>query len=219
MLKILSYRCTLRGVQSPTSDVKIAQVSGVHLNDNDDRDVLKLWIVEQQATYIPDLSSVVKKFDRIRDFRIWSCQLKFVERSKLKPFKKITVLDLFNNLIEDIPANTFDDLTNLEELKILKNRLQALPQNLLSKLNRLKYFRAQENEIEALPANFFDGTQIVEVQMFANNLKRIDVNFRNSPNILVIDFLNNDCINKCMGHYCERISIDEMQNAIDMKCK
>lgn len=217
--QIFSYRCTLRGVQSPSSDVRITTVSGNHLNDNEDRDVSKLWIVEQQATYIPNLSKIVTKFDRIRDFRIWSCGLKYLERSKLKAFKKIIVLDLFNNLIEEIPENTFDDLTNLEELIILRNRLQSLPETLLRKLNRLKYFRAQENEIETLPANFFDGTQIVEVVMSKNNLKKIAVNFNNYANINLIDFKNNDCINKCRGHSCEQISVDEMQKAIEMSCK
>lgn len=178
-----------------------------------------MWIIEQQTTFIPELSKVVQKFSQIRDFRIWSCQLKFIERSKLKPFKKVRVVDFFNNLIEEIPDDAFDDLTQLDELKILNNRIRVLPKKLLSKLNRLKYFRAQENEIEVLPKNFFEGTQIVEVQMFKNNLKKIAVNFKNLANINVIDFLQNDCINKCLGHYCERISVNDMQNEIDIKCK
>lgn len=162
---------------------------------------------------------ILKKFTRVRDFRIWSSQLKFIERSKLKPFKKLRVLDFFNNLIEEIPEDAFDDLSQLEELIILKNRIKKLSQNLLKNLHNLKWFRAKENEIETLPANFFDGTQeIVEVQMSENNLKKVFVDFNSLRNVNVIDFNNNDCISKCLGHYCERISVNDMQKEIEAKC-
>lgn len=189
------------------------------MTDNNDGDVTKFWIKEQRTTYIPELSKALIKFTRIREFRIWSCQLKFIEKSKLKIFKKIKILDFFNNLIEEIPEDAFNDLVQLEELILLKNRIKTLPPKLLKNLKNLKWLRTQENEIEILPPNFFDGTIVVEVQMSKNNLKKIFVDFKLLINVNVIDFNSNDCINKCMGHYCERIKVEDMQREIEQKCR
>ena len=215
-----SYRCTLRGVRSRQNDVKITGVHGTHKEDQNDDDVVKIWIIEQEAKFIPEMSEVAEKFKNIHDLRIWTCGLKFIERSKLAIFAtKLRVLDFFNNYIEEIPQDAFDDLLRLEELKILNNRVKHLPENLFHNLKNLKYFFAENNEIEELPANIFNETQIMVVSMKNNNLRKISVDFRTLKNIIVIDFHQNKCISQCLGHYCGKMTVDEMQQQILQNCQ
>jgi Leucine-rich repeat (LRR) protein len=166
------------------------------------------------------MSAVAEKFKHIVDLRICKCKLKYIERSKLAVFsKRLRILDLYNNNIETLPVDTFDDLTQLHELKILNNRIKHLPENLFRNLKNLKMFNADYNEIEELPKRFFDPTpQIVSIQMNNNELSRIYVNFCRLSDLNVIDFSQNACINQCLGHYCGKISVDEMQKEIDEKC-
>lgn len=162
---------------------------------------------------------MLKKFRRIRDLRIWSCGLKFVERSKLSIFKRLTVLDLFNNHIETIPADAFNDLTLLTELKILNNRVKSLDERLLKNLKNLAYFFAENNEIEELPEELFENTNIAVVNLKNNRLKKIHVDFRQLRNVNNIDLDGNVCMSKCLGHYCGKMSVDEFQNEILQKCR
>lgn len=199
--------------------MKITQVVGNHVEDNTDGQVTKLWINNQRTSYIPELSDVVKKFPGIRSFLIFSSGLKYIERSKLSIFKRIRILDFFNNNIQEIPADAFDDLTNLQELVLRKNQIRVLPPNLFHNLRNFKWLRAEENQIEILPEGIFDGTQLVEVQMKKNNLKKIYVDFTRLSNVNVIDFKLNQCINRCLGHYCEKIPVFEMQRTINERCK
>lgn len=77
----------------------------------------------------------------------------FIERSKLKIFtENLRVLNFFNNHIEELPQNIFDDLVRLEELKIINNRVKHLPENLFYNLTNLKYFFAENDGNEELPA-------------------------------------------------------------------
>lgn len=180
---------------------------------------MKIWIVEQEAKFIPEMTEIVSKFKNIYDLRIWTCGLKFIERSKLTIFaKNLRVLDFFNNHIEQLPENVFDDLLRLEELKILNNRVKHLPENLFHNLKNLKYFFAENNEIEELPARLFIDTQIAVVSMKNNLLKRIFVDFRRLRTVNVIDFHQNTCISQCLGHYCGQMSVAEMQQEIRQKC-
>ncbi|CAG9811941.1 unnamed protein product [Chironomus riparius] len=214
-----AYRCTLRGVRSPKNDVKITGIHGAHKDDKDDDDIVKIWIIEQEAKFIPEMSEIVSKFKNIHDLRIWTCGLKFIERSKLAIFaKKLRVLDFFNNHIEVIPDDAFADLLRLEELKILNNRVKFLPENIFHNLKNLKYFFAENNEIEELPARLFIDTQIAVVSMKNNLLKRVFVDFRRLSNVNVIDFHQNTCISQCLGHYCGKMSVAEMQKEIREKC-
>jgi len=216
---ISSYRCTLRGVRSTKNDVRITGIHGAHKDDKDDNDVVKIWIIDQEAKFIPEMSEIVEKFKNIHDLRIWTCGLKFIERSKLAIFaKKLRVVDFFNNHIEEIPEDAFDDLLRLEELKILNNRVKHLPEKLFHNLKNLKYFFAENNEIEEIPSRFFINTQITVVNMTNNLLKRIFVDFRRLPNVNVIDLNQNTCISQCLGHYCGKMSVAEMQREIREKC-
>ena len=216
---ISRYRCTLRGVRSTKNDVRITGIHGAHKDDKDDNDVVKIWIIEQEAKFIPEMSKIVEKFKNIHDLRIWTCGLKFIERSKLAIFaKKLRVVDFFNNHIEEIPEDAFDDLLRLEELKILNNRVKHLPEKLFHNLKNLKYFFAENNEIEELPPRFFINTQIAVVSLKNNLLKRIFVDFRRLPNVNIIDLNQNTCISQCLGHYCGKMSVAEMQKEIREKC-
>jgi hypothetical protein len=212
------YRCTLRNVRSTTSDVRVSKVNGQHLDRRDDGDVEKVWIVDQQAVYVPEMSEVVRKFPRVKDLRIWNCGLKHIERRKLGIFTRVRVIDFFQNHIEDIPSDAFDDLPQLEELKILNNRVKKLPENLFKNLRNLVYFFAQYNEIEELPANLFDGTQIAVVNLKGNRLKRIGVDFRMLSRVNNVDLDGNLCINTCWGHYCGKMTVEVLQEEIDEKC-
>jgi hypothetical protein len=35
----------------------------------------------------------------------------------------------------------------------------------------------------------------------------------------VIDLNQNECMSKCLGHYCERVSVIDMQREIEIKCR
>ncbi|KAF2901944.1 hypothetical protein ILUMI_04238 [Ignelater luminosus] len=104
---------------------------------------------------------------------IYICNTLYLNNNKLKILRDYTfdnlrnlvTLRLDHNLIEDIEANTFGDLSfNLESTPVIlntillnNNKLKIIRKDLFSKIRNLVTLRLDDNEIEEIQAEAFNG--------------------------------------------------------------
>jgi Leucine-rich repeat (LRR) protein len=137
---------------------------------------------------------------------------------KLAKMPQLIILNFYGNKIEHFDEDVFNDLRNLEMLAFVHNKIKVLPTKLLWKLNNLNEFLSFYNPIEAIPANFFkNNRKLAKVFMQFSKIKKINVNFRNLPNLKFVDLRENECIDDQVCSLCT-LSIEYLQQKIDTQC-
>lgn len=103
-------------------------------------------------------------------------------------------LRLHHNEIQEFPADTFADLSNLEHLSIANNQIEKLDENLLATLPKLKRFDAHNNNIQEFSGNIFkNNREIREINLRGNKIKKIDLTIFETQkwNLNVFDLRDN----------------------------
>ena len=98
---------------------------------------------------------------------------------------QLTTLYLYNNRLRSLPANIFDNLTELTTLQLYGNRLRSLPANVFDNLTKLEELDLYENHLRSLPANVFDNlTKLKYLDLNRNRLSSLPANvFDNLPEL------------------------------------
>ena len=139
------------------------------------------------------------------------------QRSRMK---KVIVLSIDGTRITKIPEDTFNDLTNLQELTIRKSLIVHLSSKLLSPLKHLRLFDAKYNKITKLDRNLFQGNQKLESVNFSGNpLKIIQVNFFELSKISEIYMFNCYCLNSYFLQSSATSTLHDLQKLITKRCK
>lgn len=147
--------------------------------------------------------------------------MSFVERNKLTIIKKITWLSFYGNRLNEIGADTFDDLSKIEKLLLADNRLRIIHRDVFKELHKLKEIWLQKNQLEILPEGLFrNNLELENIFVGENSLKTVATDFGNLPKLIAIDFRDNDCINEwCdVATFCGTSSKEEMRTKIWNKC-
>jgi Leucine-rich repeat (LRR) protein len=176
--------------------------------------------VRSNVTYLPDTSMISSKFENLKNFWVQKSGLRFVERSKLKPMKKLTTLCLSENEIEEIPGDSLDDLVNLEILWLNSNKIVKLEENLLENLTNLKVFDARNNLIKFLPSKLFESNKKLKtINLEFNSLKKIEVKFDGMKSLKWVVLGKNSCIDLsyCKNFDCLK-AMKNLQEAVDGGC-
>ena len=192
----VTYGCYVSNVIAPDNDIDLKVVGGQHLGERNSRDVSVMQIKKGKMTHFPDVTHVTEDFPNLTGFGITFTGLKKIERQKLKSLSKLTFFLINDNEIEEIPADTFLDLTNLELIDICRNEIKMLDSNWLTSMPRLRVFKARSNKFEIIPANMFSiNKQLEEILLDDNQIARNEVNFVELPKLKLIAMLENKCIN------------------------
>ncbi|KAG5668073.1 hypothetical protein PVAND_016028 [Polypedilum vanderplanki] len=215
------YTCIVRGLMIPSTESSyISSIIGLHGDGDNDEDVNRIHILRSKITFLPDMTKLSQKFVNFKNLWVQKSELKFVERFKLQSLVNLTILSLSENLIEEIPEDSFDDLINLEILWLNSNRIMKLNENLLANLPNLKVFDARNNLIKILPEKFFENNKKLKTVNFEfNSLKKIDVDFNSMKSLKWVVLNKNECIDLsyCKNFDCLK-AIKNLQEAIDVSC-
>lgn len=206
-----------------TDDFTLSATHGAQSRGKADKNVRRVDIDSEHAVYLPN--GFGQLFKNLQEFFVWFSKLKYVERENFKDMNKLLRLDLAYNQVEDIPEDTFWDLTSLEGLWLQENKIKILQQNVFQTLENLKFFAAESNEIEELhPDLFHNNFRLEKIFLSGNKIKSIGVDFGKFPAINALDFTMNVCIDKefnaqstwCSDIHC--VSKNELNEAIKENC-
>lgn len=160
-----------------------------------------MQIKNGQVTHFPDLMQVTETFPNLNGFGITFTGLKKVEREKLKTLSNLKFFLINDNAIEEIPADAFYDLKNLELIDICRNKIKQLEPTWLTSMPRLRVFKARTNKFQIVPANMFKNNKELEEILFDyNEIVRNEVNYVELPKLKLVTVLQNNCIDV---EYCQ----------------
>lgn len=196
-----TYGCYVSNLMAPDNDIDMKIVGGQHIGRRSARDVTVMQIKNGEVTHFPDLTQVVEYFPNLSGFGITFTGLKKIKRDNLKSLSNLKFFLISDNELEEIPADTFYDLKNLELIDICRNKVKQLDPNWLTSMPRLKVFKARTNKFQSIPANMFQNNKELEEILFDNNqIAKNDVNYADLPKLKFVAMLKNNCINL---EYCK----------------
>ena len=113
----------------------------------------------------------------------------------------LTVLDLYDNSLSDLPAGVFDGLTALRELSLSVNPLSNLPAGVFDGLTALTDLEFSNSSLSNLPAGVFDGlTALRELSLPGNALSDLPAGvFDDLTALTVLDLYDNSLSNLPAG--------------------
>ncbi|KAJ6645572.1 Carboxypeptidase N subunit 2 [Pseudolycoriella hygida] len=176
-------------------------------------------VLSLNSMFQPDLSDAAVKFKHLKEVKIIVEFEEVLDRSTITPLKNIEFLSIVLPNGGEIPAHTFDDLTNLLKIKIQYNRftddglfekllnleemvlslsnLQTLPERLFKNNSKLKLIDLSYNRIKNLSEHLFEEQQNLEVlEINVNELSTLPENiFTNNPNLKEISLYRNNINN------------------------
>lgn len=199
-------------------DVKVSSVYGEHNASMTNDNVMVFSNVYTKTNFLPN--GLAKIFPHLERFYVASSRLKFISRKNFIGFKKLKTLDLRYNEIESIPDDAFLDLFNVEVLTISGNLIKKLPLNAFVSMMELKYFDASDNEIKEFDDEMLSqNSQLEEILLENNKIKRIQSNFAKFKDIGFIDLRDNDCIDSFyLRDPPDYPTIFEFQEGINSSC-
>lgn len=171
---------------------------------------------ESYPEYFP--KNLTKFVTGVSGFLYDDTSLKYIQRDNFIGLasENPLILHLRSNEIEEIPFDTFYDLTNLLYLDISSNKIKILapnllinnielhslsissndltdiPQNLLINCPKLYDLTAEFNQIQELPEDLFkNNPNMTSISMMYNKIRNIKIDFRDLKLLQFADFRNN----------------------------
>lgn len=137
-------------------------------------------------------------------------------KSSLNNLKKLIVLDLSENLINEIEVGAFDDLISLEKLSLSDNQIVTLDPVLFLRLETLKHLSLRSNKIFDLDENLLKNNKNLRTIWLENNkLSSISSNlFKGKKSLIEVD-LRGTCIDK---QYVGAVALSKLTPDLDFKC-
>lgn len=124
---------------------------------------------------VPDLSDVVKKFENLKVLQLSGKSIQIVERPNFAVFRRLETLILNENVITEIGADTFYDLSNLKNLNLTSNQLKETHRDLFKELHHLESLYLDRNQLEIVPEGLFRmNTKLAIINFNDNKIKVID---------------------------------------------
>jgi Leucine-rich repeat (LRR) protein len=195
-----AYVCYVSNLETPDTDINVSFRGGQHRSQRSNRDVQTVQMIGGKVTHFPQMTNLVEAFPNLNGLGVTFTKLMHIDRSKVSNLGQLKFLLIADNDIEDIPADTFLDLKNLEWIDICRNKVNKLDSSWTKSMPNLRVFKARSNKFAFVPANMFDSNpQLEEVLLDFNQIARVEVNFNHLKNLKIMRILGNACINM---EYC-----------------
>lgn len=158
----------------------------VQIAANPDESVTGLSFFENKKIRFPPFG-VDTSFPNLEAYDFEYCSLESISRHAFKNLRKLKVLWLNNNELEQIPSDSFEDLTALEWLYLRKKIL------FFFLIWHKFWFRLDSNKIKFLNDQLFDNLiKLSSVQLEANDC--IDENFNDTSQVAeMLQVINGRC--------------------------
>ncbi|XP_065358009.1 uncharacterized protein LOC135952133 isoform X2 [Calliphora vicina] len=130
----------------------------------------------------------------------------------LSNLSELKVLNMTQNVLTDLPRNSFDGVFKLQRLHVAHNRLKALPFQLFRSMGDLQILNLADNQLLSFPDNFFASNGEMRIlQLQRNQLQMINRNsFYNLQKLLHLDLSENQIAT------IDRKSFDSLSNLITL---
>lgn len=178
------YTCNLFLENSSGNEFNF--VPGPHMPGKSDEDVQVLSAIAQNSPIIPKI--LCFQFPNLVNFTIVGSQVSFLTSSSFAYCQNVQRIELYNNLLTEIPENIFNSVENLRHLDINNNQLTTLSENSFTG-TRLETLFLNLNDFETF--NFAALNPINEtlenLDLMTNELREIPQgafqNFKNLKNL------------------------------------
>lgn len=129
------YRYSCEAVVIDSGSASLENVTGVHLADKSNEDVVYLRIVNQYLEFVPE--GIADFFINLEALTIQVSSLRTISANDLKPFPRLVFLYLFRNELTTIDGDLFKYTPHLRYASFELNRIQHIGYDLVSNLNNL----------------------------------------------------------------------------------
>lgn len=208
------YICSAMDLVTKAPGIVITEFIGQHQTGKKDSDVILFDITGQKTDYLP--RGLSKKYVNMEILHVMTSGVKAIVRDDFKAMPKLKELALFNNQIEIIPSNCFDDLVLLERLSFTKNKIKTIPSKFFNSIPTLKAVYFSQNELTVIQADLFEKNLKMEYVGFRENkLKFIGGEILTKlKNLKDVNFKNNNCIDDSYP----TTTLDKLVKTIKTKC-
>lgn len=153
------YLCSLDMLIGKTS-MNSTKVTGKHLDDKSDDDVMKVFLESRTYSYSFPLI-LCEKFKFLKSVDTSNSLIQFIQENSLKSCTNLEQLMLFNEDDVELPENLFFYNTKLTSLKLALNSVQTLSKNLLK--NQVQSLNILDLQIKTgnflFPWDFFNDLE------------------------------------------------------------
>jgi len=125
-------------------ELKVDKATGKHISGYANGDVYALDVRNKIVNYF--LQGIEKIFTGLQVILLNECQLKHLNKTDMKPFTSLKVLDLEGNDLGILEEGIFDFNTALQWISISRNRILHVDSNVFDKLASLKFLSFVSNK-------------------------------------------------------------------------
>lgn len=175
------YTCNL-SIQNPNG-VDFDSIGGVHLEGRTNADVQVLRALNQNTFNIP--RRICFTFQNLVNFTMISSRVYELSAWSFAHCQNIERIELYNNLVQDIPEDTFYANGNLRVFDINNNRLTSIHVRALTG-SRLEWINLNFNQFVTFNFTWLDSVSetLTTLDMMSNRLLEIEpAAFRNLGNL------------------------------------
>lgn len=151
----------------------------------------------KDVKYLPE--KLAEKFPDLLAMQVIHCEVKTVQKKHFANLKKLFYLSLFENKIEVIEIDAFDDLPKLEILYLSNNEnIKTLDPNVFNHLPSLKYVWIDQLNLIDVPEKLFNkNPNMVRICLKNNKLRYVNPKmFDGLKDLKTVIFYNNVCATK-----------------------
>ncbi|KAG4068567.1 hypothetical protein HA402_004908 [Bradysia odoriphaga] len=149
--------------------------------------------IKRHLKSIPDLSDATKKLIKLNRLEISGVGLKSVKADQLAAFERISELDVSNNQISELDAESLKKLRDLEFIMLHHNEIEVLPLGLFDSNPKLYYIQLDNNKLKEIHVDTFQEHPDLNFLYLRNNQIVVlpATVFRNNKKMHLIHLHNN----------------------------
>lgn len=187
------YACELSGANFTTSNGKLS-ISGNHLSNMKDKDVLLLRAVNSKMWLLP--TNIFDTFKSLTILDLQNVGLTSIVKSSLSDGKKLKELYLGFNQVTSLSSSIFEKSKDLETLGLNSNRISIIDLKAFTGLDSLKELKLNNNKITEIHADLMSPLSSLEILILNdNNITNIYRRSFNALKKLIVLNLNGNSIN------------------------
>lgn len=134
--------------------------------------------------------------------------------------RRLFLLDLENNEIEEIPTDAFNDLHKLVFLKLNGNKIKKIEAPLLNHLHHLHTFSATKNSLIEIDDDLFkNNLKLRWIYLAANQIENLSVDFTQMKYLKAIDLRKNKKNCNFLVNFNNQMLVEDFQRNVTQFCK
>lgn len=185
------YSCAVKGLENQEVNASFTEVKGKHAQSKTNDDVQGLMLRNQNISYVPN--EIAKFFPNLIRYEVSNSPLRVVLKDNFKGLRKLETLIIAYTLVTSLNPDTFDELSNLQQLRLHNNALQTVHYESFSKNRNLEILLLNNNKITFIHEDLLKASvKLREIHLQDNVIEDLrEKTFSTNSNLEVIDMRNN----------------------------